>query len=261
MATRPSSAAPGWPGRLRPPPTSALRWPSGSGPRPTSQSARPAAGGRSTRAATPARAAVPGRTAARRHSAAARRARRARRGARRRRDHGICPGDQLRPPVRRAGQRPRPTSPSPALPIAPHTDNPYRDPVPTVQLLHCLAAADGGDSGLVDGFAAAGLLRGEDPAAFGVLDPHAGHLRLCRRHDGAAGDPARDRARPARAGSGRSGSTTARWSPGAPARTAARSRGRRRGLLRGGPVLRGDPRPARADADLPARAGRLRGLR
>src|SRR5258706_14419815 len=26
-----------------------------------------------------------------------------------------------------------------ALAIAPHTDNPYRDPVPTVQLLHCLA--------------------------------------------------------------------------------------------------------------------------
>jgi gamma-butyrobetaine dioxygenase len=57
-----------------------------------------------------------------------------------------------------------------ALAIAPHTDNPYRDPVPTVQLLHCLAsAAEGGDSGLVDGFAAAGLLRAEDPAAFAVL--------------------------------------------------------------------------------------------
>ena len=57
-----------------------------------------------------------------------------------------------------------------ALAIAPHTDNPYRDPVPTVQLLHCLtSAAEGGDSGLVDGFAAAGLLRGEDPAAFAVL--------------------------------------------------------------------------------------------
>jgi gamma-butyrobetaine dioxygenase len=56
------------------------------------------------------------------------------------------------------------------LPIAPHTDNPYRDPVPTVQLLHCLeGAAAGGDSGLVDGFAAAGLLRQENPAAFGVL--------------------------------------------------------------------------------------------
>jgi gamma-butyrobetaine dioxygenase len=57
-----------------------------------------------------------------------------------------------------------------ALTITPHTDNPYRDPVPTVQLLHCLAsAAEGGDSGLVDGFAAAGLFRTEDPAAFATL--------------------------------------------------------------------------------------------
>ena len=56
------------------------------------------------------------------------------------------------------------------LPIAPHTDNPYRDPVPTVQLLHCLATAvEGGDSGLVDGFLAAALLRAEDPSAFEIL--------------------------------------------------------------------------------------------
>jgi gamma-butyrobetaine dioxygenase len=54
--------------------------------------------------------------------------------------------------------------------IAPHTDNPYRDPVPTLQLLHCLAnAAEGGDSGLVDGFRAAGILRREDRPAFEVL--------------------------------------------------------------------------------------------
>ncbi|MEW1861842.1 TauD/TfdA family dioxygenase [Streptomyces sp. NPDC088194] len=54
--------------------------------------------------------------------------------------------------------------------IAPHTDNPYRDPVPTVQLLHCLEnSASGGDSGLVDGFHAAALLRAEDPEAFAVL--------------------------------------------------------------------------------------------
>jgi gamma-butyrobetaine dioxygenase len=32
--------------------------------------------------------------------------------------------------------------------IRPHTDNPYRDPAPTVQLLHCLrAAGEGGDTG------------------------------------------------------------------------------------------------------------------
>lgn len=54
--------------------------------------------------------------------------------------------------------------------IGPHTDNPYRDPVPTVQLLHCLvSAAQGGDSGLVDGFAAASLLRAQNPASFEVL--------------------------------------------------------------------------------------------
>ncbi|MFC9330595.1 TauD/TfdA family dioxygenase [Kitasatospora sp. NPDC057015] len=54
--------------------------------------------------------------------------------------------------------------------IAPHSDNPYRDPVPTLQLLHCLDnSAVGGDSGLVDGFRAAAVLREEAPEAFAVL--------------------------------------------------------------------------------------------
>ena len=54
--------------------------------------------------------------------------------------------------------------------ILPHTDNPYRDPVPTVQLLHCLRAADeGGDTSLVDGFAAASALRAADAQTFDVL--------------------------------------------------------------------------------------------
>ena len=54
--------------------------------------------------------------------------------------------------------------------IAPHTDNPYRDPVPTLQLLHCLRdASSGGDTVLVDGFAAAAALRAADPLSFGVL--------------------------------------------------------------------------------------------
>lgn len=57
-----------------------------------------------------------------------------------------------------------------SLPIPPHTDNPYRDPVPGVQLLHCLHnAADGGDSGFVDGFHAAAALRTQDPASFATL--------------------------------------------------------------------------------------------
>ncbi len=56
------------------------------------------------------------------------------------------------------------------LPIAPHTDNPYRDPVPTVQLLHCLQGAPGGGaSTFTDGFWAAAALRGQDPAAFACL--------------------------------------------------------------------------------------------
>ncbi|MGB6457717.1 MAG: TauD/TfdA family dioxygenase [Streptosporangiaceae bacterium] len=51
-----------------------------------------------------------------------------------------------------------------SLPIGPHTDNPYRDPVPTVQLLHCLTScADGGESGLLDGFRAAAQLRATRP--------------------------------------------------------------------------------------------------
>jgi gamma-butyrobetaine dioxygenase len=54
--------------------------------------------------------------------------------------------------------------------ILPHTDNPYRDPVPTLQLLHCLRVADeGGDTGLVDGFAAARALETENPGAYRTL--------------------------------------------------------------------------------------------
>lgn len=56
------------------------------------------------------------------------------------------------------------------LAISPHTDNPYRDPVPTLQLLHCLSnAVAGGESCLVDGFEAAATLRREDRTAFAVL--------------------------------------------------------------------------------------------
>ncbi|MGC8119556.1 2-trimethylaminoethylphosphonate dioxygenase [Marinobacter sp. VGCF2001] len=51
-----------------------------------------------------------------------------------------------------------------------HTDNPYRDPVPTLQLLSCLEnSVDGGDSVVVDSFKAVELLRGEAPEAFKAL--------------------------------------------------------------------------------------------
>jgi gamma-butyrobetaine hydroxylase len=57
-----------------------------------------------------------------------------------------------------------------ALALGNHTDNPYRDPVPQLQLLHCLEAAEaGGESVVVDGFAAADRLRREAPDAFALL--------------------------------------------------------------------------------------------
>ena len=54
-----------------------------------------------------------------------------------------------------------------------HTDNPYRDPVPTLQLLYCLDnSTDGGDSILVDGFRVAERLRDEMPNGFELLSKY-----------------------------------------------------------------------------------------
>ncbi len=51
-----------------------------------------------------------------------------------------------------------------------HTDNPYRDPVPTLQILGCLQnEADGGDSIVVDSFRAVEILRKESPDYFELL--------------------------------------------------------------------------------------------
>jgi gamma-butyrobetaine hydroxylase len=56
------------------------------------------------------------------------------------------------------------------LPLVAHTDEAYRDPVPTVQLQHVLRAdAAGGASTLVDGFRLAADLRRDDPQAFELL--------------------------------------------------------------------------------------------
>jgi len=57
-----------------------------------------------------------------------------------------------------------------AVKLDPHTDNPYRSPVPGVQLLHCVAnETTGGLSTLVDGYAVAEALRARDPEAFRIL--------------------------------------------------------------------------------------------
>lgn len=59
------------------------------------------------------------------------------------------------------------------LGLQPHTDNPYRDPVPTLQILACLEnSVDGGDSIVVDGFKAAERLRSENPSGFDLLTRH-----------------------------------------------------------------------------------------
>ena len=51
-----------------------------------------------------------------------------------------------------------------------HTDNPYRDPVPTMQILYCLEnSASGGDSKLVDGFKAAIQLKEINQEYFDLL--------------------------------------------------------------------------------------------
>lgn len=51
-----------------------------------------------------------------------------------------------------------------------HTDNPYRDPVPTLQILACLEnSVEGGKSAIVDGFAIAQFLQEHDRPAFDIL--------------------------------------------------------------------------------------------
>lgn len=51
-----------------------------------------------------------------------------------------------------------------------HTDNPYRDPVPTLQVLACLEnSVEGGESAVVDGYAIAKFLQLDDPSTFEIL--------------------------------------------------------------------------------------------
>jgi len=70
-----------------------------------------------------------------------------------------------------------------AVALGVHSDNPYRHPSPGVQLLHCLEAeAPGGDTLLVDGFAAAELLRQQDPAAFELLRTVPMNFRYADAH-------------------------------------------------------------------------------
>jgi gamma-butyrobetaine dioxygenase len=65
-----------------------------------------------------------------------------------------------------------------SIALDPHTDNPYRFPVPGVQLLHCLVnETSGGLSTLVDAFAVAEALKSRNPQAFAVLSRTAVRFR------------------------------------------------------------------------------------
>jgi gamma-butyrobetaine dioxygenase len=67
------------------------------------------------------------------------------------------------------------------LPV--HTDKPYRDPLPGLQILHCLHSdTEGGDSVLCDGFAVADWLRTEHPDAFELLSRTPVPLRFRDAH-------------------------------------------------------------------------------
>jgi gamma-butyrobetaine dioxygenase len=65
-----------------------------------------------------------------------------------------------------------------------HTDNPYRDPVPTLQILACLEnSVEGGESIVVDGFRVAERLKAEDPRGFALLSGHPARFA----YEGSAG--------------------------------------------------------------------------
>ncbi len=58
--------------------------------------------------------------------------------------------------------------------LEPHTDNPYRDPAPTLQLLHCIQdSGQGGATFFLDGFALAEWLRAQYPEDFALLADRA----------------------------------------------------------------------------------------
>ncbi|MDC3066219.1 TauD/TfdA family dioxygenase [Candidatus Pelagibacter sp.] len=57
-----------------------------------------------------------------------------------------------------------------SLPLAPHTDNPYRNPVPCIQLLHCITnEVSGGFSTLVDGYTVTEDLKKEFKDYYDIL--------------------------------------------------------------------------------------------
>ena len=68
------------------------------------------------------------------------------------------------------------------LALRAHTDNPYRNPVPTIQILHCLkSSTKGGDSIVVDGFKAALRLKKENKNYFNLLSKYCSRFEFKRK--------------------------------------------------------------------------------
>ncbi len=58
-----------------------------------------------------------------------------------------------------------------SLALSPHTDNPYRNPVPCIQMLHCIQnEVNGGLSTLVDGYTVTEKLKKKFPKYFKILN-------------------------------------------------------------------------------------------
>ena len=168
-------------------------------------------------------------------------------GARRGGDLRLRPRDQLREALRRT-RRARPEQPR--LHVGPHHAA-HRQPVPRSRCRRssCCTAwsttPTAATPGLVDGFAAAALLREEDPEAFDVLTrtPVPFVFRDARHRT--ASRPSADRRRPPRPGP--RGALQQPFDRHAPA---ARRRGG--GVLRGLPHVRGTAAPPRAATGLAA---------
>ncbi len=68
------------------------------------------------------------------------------------------------------------------LALKAHTDNPYRNPVPTIQILHCLKnSTKGGDSKVVDGFNAALRLKKVNKRYFNLLSKYCSRFEFKRK--------------------------------------------------------------------------------
>ena len=70
-----------------------------------------------------------------------------------------------------------------SLGLSPHTDNPYRNPVPCIQLLHCIESeVTGGLSTLVDGYTVTEELKIKNPEFYKILSEVKVRFKFIDKH-------------------------------------------------------------------------------